>query len=137
MMSAMRWAVRRICAEFIVNANPASWRLLGHIEQPKTHLEAAVARRLHAADHQRVGGARLPVGEIDLAGLGGHRVDPARKERAKAAAAGEIGLDDVGERLRQRRFAGERQHGNGNLVGAAARDLDGELGVRGAGHENK
>ncbi len=87
-------------------------------------------------DDHSVGEATFPFREIDLGDLGGNLSYPADEKRAKATAAREVLLDDFGDALGQRRLPREGEHRDGNLVGAAPYDLDGELGAGRAGKEN-
>src|SRR2546427_10516337 len=103
--------------------------LLEHIEQAKAHFELSVGKPLRLPDNYRIGEAALPFGETDLGDLGGRRADSADEYRAKAAAAREVLLNDFRDALGQHRLPRERKHRDGNLVGAAPYDLDGELGL--------
>ena len=110
-------------------------RCLDGVEQAIAHVEAAVGQALHAADHQRIGAARLPVAVIDRRGLR-HRA--AGVDYLEEAAAQQIGLDDGADLLRRDRFIGEGGNGNRNLVGADAGNLDAQLRLRGtAGDDGK
>src|SRR5712692_7110127 len=112
-------------------------RLLEHIEQAEAHLEPSVAEPLRLPDEQGVGETAFPFGKIHLGDLGRQRIDSADEYRAEAAASRKVLLDDFGDALRQRRFPHEGEHGNGNLIGAAPYDLDGELGAGGTGKESQ
>ena len=85
---------------------------------------SASARRLFQS-------AKLTCAISDGTGL-----TPADEERAEAAAAGEVLLDDLGDALRKDALAGEGKHRDRDLVGAAADNLDGELGA-GRSRQNK
>ena len=105
----------------------ANLGLLGHVEQAETRLEAAVGQAHDAADDQGVGVAALPGAEVDLRNFRRQRSDVAGEQHAKAPAALQIGFDDIADALRQGLFADETQHPDGDLVRAAAGDLDRQL----------
>ncbi len=104
--------------------------LLLHVEEPEAHLDASLGDVLDLADHQGLGAARGPVGEVHLGGLGGQRRHPARIDDAEEPGATEVRGDHVAYRLGLRAVPCHRHDGDRHLAAAARRDVDGELRAR-------
>src|SRR4051794_14343715 len=103
---------------------------LGGIQHAEAHLDFAVRARGHLADHQRLRAAVLPVAIVHLARLGGQRPYRADVLYAEAAAARQVRSDDLADALLELVLSAERQHGDRDLISAAADNFNGELCTR-------
>ena len=95
----MRGATHLLRTEGV--GQPGQLGLLLHVQQAKPHFEPAIRQTLRSTDQNGIGIAPFPVLKIDLTLIARLAAQTASVEHTKAAAARQIGLDDIGHRLWQ------------------------------------
>ena len=106
---------------------PAHVLPLDYIPQPETHVKTSIGQLVDAARDQRVGPSLTKHRQV----WQGHLIQPAyaRRNRAKLAAALQVGLHDVRNFLRRGVLPLERRKADGQLGQADPGDFNAELGV--------
>jgi hypothetical protein len=106
-------------------------RLLDRVHQPEAHREAAVGTFHHVPDHQVLDAAVAHVAPVHLFRFARELRHPARALVAEQAAAQQVGKHDLAHLVLLALLVAERQHRDGDLLAAAADDLDGQGGADG------